>query len=116
PYDFAPLRLPRSSQPSPSLAWMRPRPPSPTLFPSRRSSDLASTSSLRRTLYSASTSTTTGSTLASLFGSCTAKSDAKVDPVVVLDRKSTRLNSSHSQSSYAACRLKKERKCIECAP
>src|SRR5438270_6583827 len=69
------------------------RPPRSTLFPTRRSSDLGAAPVLVR-----------GAGLAALaFQLRRGKSPGKG-----LDRKSTRLNSSHSQISYAVFCLKKK--------
>src|SRR5438132_5403079 len=65
------------------------RPPRSTLFPTRRSSDPEDRSQAR----------------ARIIGGCSAHNGC-----VVLDRKSTRLNSSHTVISYAVFCLKKKKK------
>src|SRR5438270_6295110 len=70
------------------------RPPRSTLFPSRRSSDLITIIS---TLPSAG------------LGALLLLMAVHVDLSVIADRKSTRLNSSHSQISYAVFCLKKKK-------
>src|SRR5688572_32383668 len=81
------------------------RPPRSTLFPTRRSSDLlvspAAPGSVPDRVTSASVNPNTGSL----------KTTSKVIVAApVGDRKSTRLNSSHSQISYAVFCLKKKKK------
>src|SRR6266542_5919915 len=71
------------------------RPPRSTLFPTRRSSDLAEPDRLRRL----------GLEQAARFSW-----DRTAAGVVAVDRKSTRLNSSHGSSSYAVFCLKKKKK------
>src|SRR5206468_11924414 len=83
------------------------RPPRSTLFPTRRSSDLkppfASTLSPTR----ASTSETFAAGFPRATGCCRTGRRAAVPS---RDRKSTRLNSSHDQISYAVFCLKKKKK------
>src|SRR2546430_13301505 len=69
------------------------RPPRSTLFPTRRSSDLAITGTVQDS---------SGAVVPDL-------------PLTItnVDRKSTRLNSSHSQISYAVFCLKKKKKDIK---
>src|SRR5438309_10964807 len=64
------------------------RPPRSTLFPTRRSSDLMPTGRRR----------------------CGTSPRPRMDPFSGEDRKSTRLNSSHSSISYAVFCLKKKKK------
>src|SRR2546427_9930922 len=68
------------------------RPPRSTLFPTRRSSDLHGVDAILNRLEQL---------LLALLG-------AALEIVRALDRKSTRLNSSHSQISYALFCLKKK--------
>src|SRR2546430_8156862 len=67
------------------------RPPRSTLFPTRRSSDLTSDPRI-------------------LASEHFTRIDAFGPMITVRDRKSTRLNSSHSQISYAVFCLKKKKK------
>src|SRR5688572_32186281 len=69
------------------------RPPRSTLFPTRRSSDLD-----HRVLWAESYDRAAGD----IF--------AVQEEIAKIDRKSTRLNSSHSQISYAVFCLKKKKK------
>src|SRR5690242_20803384 len=97
------------------------RPPRSTLFPTRRSSDLLPDSpaevpafrrkGLRVQLSNASLLLAAALALA---GPGVARADGKLEAryVATLDRKSTRLNSSHMSISYAVFCLKKKKKII----
>src|SRR5688572_32767065 len=77
------------------------RPPRSTLFPTRRSSDLlADALALAQEIAGA---------LAEAHALGIVHRDLKSENII-LDRKSTRLNSSHSQISYAVFCLKKKKK------
>src|SRR5438034_6608225 len=76
-------------------------------FPTRRSSDLQATSSTSLTLVSA-VGSLAGYALASNKALATLPSTMSVIGTA-LDRKSTRLNSSHTVNSYAVFCLKKKR-------
>src|SRR3989475_5845608 len=94
------------------------RPPRSTLFPYTRSSDLALATGLRRVMQDRALTTASPanpqkmisvpSTAYSPFGS--EGSHSVETGCVCADRKSTRLNSSHSQISYAVFCLKKKKK------
>src|SRR5688572_32103316 len=77
------------------------RPPRSTLFPTRRSSDLARADGHIRA--------GAGPAAVAPARACVSRA-AEVGDQPVLDRKSTRLNSSHSQISYAVFCLKKKKK------
>src|SRR5688572_31597793 len=85
------------------------RPPRSTLFPSRRSSDLRGLGRAEREIV--------GATDADLYDAPRAARHEEELRIVLTegrsverDRKSTRLNSSHSQISYAVFCLKKKKK------
>src|SRR5262245_65236423 len=77
------------------------RPPRSTLFPTRRSSDLFK--GPRPLIAAAPESTTYGATF-----SVDTPDAADIRSVALIDRKSTRLNSSHLGISYAVFCLKKK--------
>src|SRR5690606_41985931 len=77
-------------------------------FPTRRSSDLAAASTRSGPTSPASTSSAATSSAATSSGRCTAAAGNGAAPA--LDRKSTRLNSSHVKISYAVFCLKKKKK------
>src|SRR3989475_5465134 len=85
------------------------RPPRSTLFPTRRSSDLprrpTASSANRNTLLNLGRSGKPQETAARVTIASVASE--------YIDRKSTRLNSSHSQISYAVFCLKKKKNRIE---
>src|SRR2546427_8533764 len=88
------------------------RPPRSTLFPTRRSSDLTlaiaveiAEQRLDRSVAGLGLGAKLGQ--AQSLGLCEASEGAKGNQT---DRKSTRLNSSHSQISYAVFCLKKKKK------
>src|SRR2546427_6728245 len=91
------------------------RPPRSTLFPTRRSSDLQDP---RRSLETFRI--LRGANLALLkslprkkwrnYGMHAERGKETIARVAAIDRKSTRLNSSHSQISYAVFCLKKKKK------
>src|SRR5688572_31820549 len=84
------------------------RPPRSTPFPTRRSSDLlnqlAGGSAARERLFGALASTWDQLQQAKKDQNAAVQADKEID------RKSTRLNSSHSQISYAVFCLKKKKK------
>src|SRR5688572_31363233 len=89
------------------------RPPRSTLFPSRRSSDLTvdswnSDPDNNPATAAVPYSFTAGN--AANHAAVVAGRDDGTHGVVITDRKSTRLNSSHSQISYAVFCLKKKNK------
>src|SRR5688572_32768563 len=87
------------------------RPPRSTLFPTRRSSDLAHAIAGTAVLTSAS------ATSAAADDSHRQNGHAlSLNRLTEQDRKSTRLNSSHSQISYAVFCLKKKKKCTTTTP
>src|SRR5690349_24001309 len=73
------------------------RPPRSTLFPTRRSSDLRAFGSSRRAWRPADRA-------------AERRAPQRVPPRGTTDRKSTRLNSSHVEISYAVFCLKKKKK------
>src|SRR2546430_12187733 len=87
------------------------RPPRSTLFPTRRSSDLLPLQ-LSRRLYVDPVPLKHTPRPAGISPGCPGSRDAAAGGCIALpgeDRKSTRLNSSHSQISYAVFCLKKKR-------
>src|SRR5688572_31567704 len=82
------------------------RPPRSTLFPTRRSSDLRDLLTWGICKSSSYARSNTDDELSARI------SEPELDfvPNVLQDRKSTRLNSSHSQISYAVFCLKKKKK------
>src|SRR5687768_17883990 len=84
------------------------RPPTSTLFPTRRSSDLTSRDRANRTLDVAAAQVVAGvETINVILG--IGAIGAVIEPAEGIDRKSTRLNSSHGYISYAVFCLKKKK-------
>src|SRR2546427_6654878 len=85
------------------------RPPRSTLFPTRRSSDLVegSTALIKQMLDIGATTL--------LVPMVDTAEQARAVVAATRDRKSTRLNSSHSQISYAVFCLKKKKGTLSCA-
>src|SRR5688572_32207404 len=84
------------------------RPPRSTLFPTRRSSDLPISTTFREGINPRRIPLPEGSIAPSDLGDLGAALKSPQQ-----DRKSTRLNSSHSQISYAVFCLKKKRRSID---
>src|SRR5205085_12285169 len=91
---------------------MPPHPPRPTLFPyTTLFRSHPETKSVRVTVFGSSSNTTDSATASlSSIASAMASSHKTSGRLARLDRKSTRLNSSHSQISYAVFCLKKKKK------
>src|SRR2546421_4973871 len=81
------------------------RPPRSTLFPTRRSSDLCG---FRSEEVCDSTHASSSSVAARTDAASEAWAAVSIRVPISLDRKSTRLNSSHDQISYAVFCLKKK--------
>src|SRR5205085_8414325 len=106
----------------PSLLYSAAPHPDPHSFPTRRSSDLPSAASPAPTLVHSSfeigdvsivlrsASSLALRRLASFCTTGSSNSAASTLSMPLVDRKSTRLNSSHSQISYAVFCLKKKTK------
>src|SRR5688572_32747617 len=92
----------------PSFFLMLRRPPRSTLFPSRRSSDLDA--KLFRQLVEVFAPHETRRARADAVDENDRQAGIVEAGLLVEDRKSTRLNSSHSQISYAVFCLKKKKK------
>src|SRR3712207_6861623 len=90
------------------------RPPRSTLFPTRRSSDLGLLGLLGmrrgRDRYVETTHAATGVAGAGYTGTAPGAGYGTTTPPPGSDRKSTRLNSSHANISYAVFCLKKKKK------
>src|SRR5690554_7656298 len=87
------------------------RPPTPTLFPTRRSSDLHAETKGNRRYTVRLLDTITNVYCLGFAGLDKERPDylsIQQDPGAPLDRKSTRLNSSHVRISYAVFCLKKK--------
>src|SRR5688572_31608624 len=87
------------------------RPPRSTLFPTRRSSDLSEATLVKALEENGIGRPSTYATIISVIQAreYVNKVENRFKPTM-LDRKSTRLNSSHSQISYAVFCLKKKKK------
>src|SRR2546430_13072747 len=82
------------------------RPPRSTLFPTRRSSDLVQPQLLKALEEKPQLEVTQAQ---AAVEACLAEDSTAACACVTSDRKSTRLNSSHSQISYAVFCLKKKK-------
>src|SRR3712207_8643580 len=86
------------------------RPPRSTLFPTRRSSDLTWKNQILTSFVRISTFRGTPCIWISILGTTRYCCDNGYPFVLLRDRKSTRLNSSHANISYAVFCLKKKKK------
>src|SRR5688572_32278453 len=84
------------------------RQPRSTLFPTRRSSDLAAMSMMGATFMLVGIGLLYGETGTLDMAHLSTVLAGRAPSVTLRDRKSTRLNSSHSQISYAVFCLKKK--------
>src|SRR5688572_31364818 len=89
------------------------RPPRSTLFPTRRSSDLSKlirvVATRKECALAARREDDRSIKWTSVLESKQSSDNTSETPLTRLDRKSTRLNSSHSQISYAVFCLKKKK-------
>src|SRR5438874_8882406 len=90
---------------------MTPRPPSSTLFPSRRSSDLRLVLHVARAigLEAATREPASAEEVMGRLGLGDRRALVPIEWILRRDRKSTRLNSSHVEISYAVFCLKKKK-------